>query len=69
MDGPSGTANRSRAGPGLSSDERVELLDADVELELARGAADAKMPLMRAHLRAAGPAATITRLLALLLEL
>jgi hypothetical protein len=38
----SGTADRSRVDPDLSCDECFELLDADVELELARGAADAR---------------------------
>jgi hypothetical protein len=42
---------RSGAGPDLSCDECFELLDAYAGLELARGAADAEMPLMRAHLR------------------
>ena len=37
--------------PELSCDECFELLDAYVEFELAGGAADAEMPLMRAHLR------------------
>jgi hypothetical protein len=61
----SGTADRSRADPDLSCDERFELLDAYAGLELARGAADAEMPLMPAHLRgrSAGPA---TRACALL---
>jgi hypothetical protein len=37
--------------PELSCDECFELLDAYVELELAGDAADAEIPLMRAHLR------------------
>jgi hypothetical protein len=37
--------------PELSCDECFELLDVYVELELASRAADAQMPLMRAHLR------------------
>ena len=39
------------AGPELGCDECFEMLDAYVELELAGAAADAEMPLMRAHLR------------------
>jgi hypothetical protein len=38
------------AGPELGCDECFEVLDAYVELELARAPADAQMPLMRAHL-------------------
>jgi hypothetical protein len=37
--------------PELGCDECFELLDAYVELELTGRAADAEMPLMRAHLR------------------
>lgn len=37
--------------PELSCDECFELLDVYAELELAGRAADAEMPLMRAHLR------------------
>jgi len=37
--------------PELSCDECFEVLDAYVELELGGAAADAEMPLMRAHLR------------------
>jgi hypothetical protein len=37
--------------PEFSCEECFELLDAYVELELAGRAADAEMPLMRAHLR------------------
>jgi len=37
--------------PELGCDECFELLDSYVELELAGAAADAEMPLMRAHLR------------------
>jgi hypothetical protein len=37
--------------PELSCDECFELLDVYVELELANGAADTHMPLMRAHLK------------------
>ena len=36
---------------GLATWLRFELLDAYVELELTRGAADAGIPVMRAHLR------------------
>ena len=39
------------ADPELGCEECFELLDAYVELELAGLAADAEMPLMRAHLR------------------
>jgi hypothetical protein len=38
-------------GPELGCDECFEELDTYVELELAGAAADAEMPLMRAHLR------------------
>jgi len=38
----------------ISAAKCLELLDACVELELARGAADAGMPLMRARLRGCG---------------
>ena len=38
------------AGPELGCDECFEVLDAYVELELARAPADSQMPLMRAHL-------------------
>jgi hypothetical protein len=37
-------------GPELGCDECFEVLDSYVELELAAGAADARIPLMRAHL-------------------
>jgi len=37
--------------PELGCEECFELLDAYVELELAGVAADAEMPLMRAHLQ------------------
>ena len=40
----------SPAGPELGCDECFEVLDAYVELELAKAPADAQMPLMRAHL-------------------
>lgn len=39
------------AEPELGCDECFDLLDSFVELELAGMAADAQMPLMRAHLR------------------
>jgi len=39
------------ADPELGCEECFELLDTYVELELAGLAADAEMPLMRAHLR------------------
>jgi hypothetical protein len=45
----------------------LERLDVYVELELARRAADAEMPLMRAHLRG-WPTCRDESLLALLLE-
>ena len=37
--------------PELSCDECFDVLDIYVELELANRAADAELPLMRAHLR------------------
>jgi hypothetical protein len=53
----------------LSSDECFELLDAYAELELARGAADAETPVMRAHPRGCAACRDdYQSLLALLLE-
>jgi hypothetical protein len=52
-DDPKGMIERlvGPTDPELTCDECFELLDAYVELELAGAAADAEMPLMRAHLR------------------
>ncbi|HEY6309272.1 MAG TPA: hypothetical protein VIY52_00480 [Streptosporangiaceae bacterium] len=52
-DDPKGMIERlvGPTDPELSCDECFEMLDTYVELELAGAAADAEMPLMRAHLR------------------